>query len=297
MRETVAAYKTGWMRLCSEVMGINRRNLELIYPHNPRQNFPNVDDKIICKRLLEQGGISVPKTLALFDTQLSLRQGKKLLENLEQFALKPNAGSGGLGVVLIKEKKSSHFLCHDGQLLSAEDLFWHIQNIIAGVFSLDNLTDVAIIEELLEPDEDLAKLSYKGVPDVRIIVLKDKPVMAMLRLPTSKSKGKANLHQGALGVGVDLETGVTTNSIYQGEFNTHHPDTGMGLIGVQIPEWDPILEQSSKIPALVGLNYVGIDFVIDRRSGLKVLEVNARPGLQIQLANFKGLRPVVQEAV
>lgn len=278
-------------------MGINRRNLELIYPHNPRQNFPKVDDKILCKRLLEQGGISVPKTLALFDTQLSLRQGKGILNNLEQFALKPNAGAGGSGVILVKEKKDSHFLSHDGVLLSAEDLFWHTQNIIAGVFSLDNITDAAIIEELLEPDESLARLSYKGVPDVRIIVFKNRPIMAMLRLPTAKSKGKANLHQGALGVGVDLDTGVTTNAIYQGEFISHHPDSGVGLTGIKIPEWGIILEQSRKIPALVGLNYVGIDFVIDRRLGLKVLEVNARPGLQIQLANFKGLRPVIQEAL
>jgi len=297
MRLSYGAIKEGWQRLHSEVVGINRRNLELVYPNNPRPNFPNVDDKILCKRFLEQGGISVPKTLARFDSQLGLKKEREIIENLSEFALKPNAGSGGEGVILVKQRDGTHYVTHDSQRLTSEDLLWHAQNIIAGVFSLDNLTDAAVFEELLEPEETLAGVSYKGVPDIRVIVLKDRPILAMLRLPTAKSKGKANLHQGALGVGVDLETGKTTNAIYQGKFISQHPDSGKDLIGIQIPEWEKIMEQSRRIPALVGLNYVGIDFVLDRRQGLKVLEVNARPGLQIQLANFKGLRPLVENTL
>lgn len=41
-------------RPLSHIMGINRRNLELIFPHNPRRGFPMVDNKIRTKELLRR---------------------------------------------------------------------------------------------------------------------------------------------------------------------------------------------------------------------------------------------------
>ena len=40
---------------------------------------------------------------------------------------------------------------------------------------------------------------------------------------------------------------------------------------------------------MTGLGYLGVDMVIDRERGPLLLELNARPGLQIQVANQKGL--------
>jgi len=44
-----------------------------------------------------------------------------------------------------------------------------------------------------------------------------------------------------------------------------------------------------------------VDIVLDHKDGPKVLEINARPGLNIQIANQAGLRPrlekVLQEGV
>jgi hypothetical protein len=40
-----------------------------------------------------------------------------------------------------------------------------------------------------------------------------------------------------------------------------------------------------------GLGYIGADVVLDARRGPMVLELNARPGLAIQLANRAGLMP------
>jgi len=39
----------------------------------------------------------------------------------------------------------------------------------------------------------------------------------------------------------------------------------------------------------VGLGYLGVDLVINKNDGPLLLELNARPGLQIQIANRKGL--------
>jgi glutathione synthase/RimK-type ligase-like ATP-grasp enzyme len=46
---------------------------------------------------------------------------------------------------------------------------------------------------------------------------------------------------------------------------------------------------------IFGLGYLGVDIVIDRFQGPMVIEVNARPGLSIQLANAKGLKALMNE--
>ena len=60
---------------------------------------------------------------------------------------------------------------------------------------------------------ELAAITSEGVPDVRIVVYRGVPVMAMTRLPTLRSGGRANLHQGAVAAGIDLESGLTTHAI------------------------------------------------------------------------------------
>ncbi len=40
---------------------------------------------------------------------------------------------------------------------------------------------------------------------------------------------------------------------------------------------------------MTGLGYQGIDIVLDREQGPLILELNARPGLNIQIANRAGL--------
>ena len=40
---------------------------------------------------------------------------------------------------------------------------------------------------------------------------------------------------------------------------------------------------------MTGLGYLGVDVVIDREQGPLILELNARPGLAIQIANQSGL--------
>jgi hypothetical protein len=40
---------------------------------------------------------------------------------------------------------------------------------------------------------------------------------------------------------------------------------------------------------MTGLGYIGVDVVLDANHGPLLLELNARPGLAIQIANFQGL--------
>jgi alpha-L-glutamate ligase-like protein len=138
------------------------------------------------------------------------------------------------------------------------------------------------------------EISYQGVPDIRTIVFKGIPVMSMLRLPTQQSDGKANLHQGAIGVGIDLALGTTKHAVWHEQIVSHHPDTGHCITDIKIPFWEKILLLSSSCQALVNLDYIGVDIVLDANLGPLVLEMNARPGLSIQIANNQGLLPALR---
>lgn len=125
---------------------------------------------------------------------------------------------------------------------------------------------------------------------MRVIVFRGVPVMAMLRLPTSESDGKANLHTGGVGAGVDLSTGVTTHAVQHNQPVSEHPDFLTTLNGLQLPGWEQVLELSTDIAkAVPKLGYVGVDIVIDETRGPTLLELNARPGISVQIANRRGL--------
>jgi alpha-L-glutamate ligase-like protein len=154
---------------------------------------------------------------------------------------------------------------------------------------LSELPDKAFIEQRIFPHPLLAPLTWKGTPDIRIILYRSIPVMAMMRLPTRESAGRANIHQGAVGAGISIARGTTTSAVYRNRMITRHPDTGVLLRGVTIPGWQSLLESAQKLSRQIALAYIGIDFMLDEEEGHLVIEANARPGLSIQIANAAGL--------
>ena len=65
--------------------------------------------------------------------------------------------------------------------------------------------------------------------------------MAMSRLPTRMSDGKANLHQGAVGVGVRMSDGITSGGVLGNSLVDEHPDTGEIITGFQMPAWEQMM--------------------------------------------------------
>ena len=129
----------------------------------------------------------------------------------------------------------------------------------------------------------------EGLADIRIVVFRKKPVMAMMRIPTLKSQGRANLHQGGIGVSVNIETGITENAQFMKENIFTHPDSGAKITGIKVPFFSEMLKMCRLLPDEIKLDYLGFDFAVDRNRGPLILEVNARPGLEIQNINGKGL--------
>jgi alpha-L-glutamate ligase-like protein len=273
------------------IMGMNRRNISYISRYNDRSLFPLVDDKLKTKRLALEHQVRTPELLGVVDNQHDVIALGRLLAALPSFCMKPAKGSGGKGILVVSRAEDGSLHRSNGQLLELADIQRHASNILAGLFSLGGATDVAVIESLIQVDPVFHRFSFEGVPDMRIIVFRGFPVMAMMRLSCAASHGKANLHQGAVGVGIDISSGRAVRAVRKDKPIQVHPDTGQDLLALRVPQWPELLELACACYDMTGLGYLGVDLVLDRDKGPMLLELNARPGLSIQVANGCGLLP------
>jgi alpha-L-glutamate ligase-like protein len=272
------------------VLGMNARNLSYIGPNNSRKAIDLANDKLRSKAVLKAAGIPVPEVYGVIKNRQELESfdWEKLPKS---FVLKPNRGMGGEGIKIIYGKKNENkWILSEGRIVEVEDLRNHIFNIFDGFFSLYGGEDIAFFEERVKIYHSLKPYSFRGVPDIRVIVYNNVPVMAMLRLSTKESGGKANLHQGGVGVGIDIATGITTQAIQHDRLTEKTPDTKLKLSGIRIPYWKEILKIAIRCQQASGLGYIGVDIAIDKEKGPVVLEINAHAGLSIQIANLAPLK-------
>jgi alpha-L-glutamate ligase-like protein len=271
------------------VLGINERNADYIQPNNPRSRFPCVDNKLLTKKLCVENNIPTPQTYAVVDRFGAIAGLPDTLLSNPDFVIKPARGAGGRGIMVVNGHDGTAFRGSGGTEYSSDDLKYHLSMVLSGLYSLGGQADVAIVEQRIVTHPAFADISYGGTPDIRIIVYRGAPVMGMLRLPTSTSGGRANLHQGAVAAGVDLKTGRTFGGVCHNQAVTRHPDTHQPIEGFRIPDWSRTVDCAVRLAKATGLGYVGIDQVIDSSDGPMILEANARPGLSIQVANRSGL--------
>jgi alpha-L-glutamate ligase-like protein len=215
----------------------------------------------------------------------------ELIGDLSEFVIKPACGAGGRGIMVIAERDGASFITPGGRVVSWSDVHYHLSTILSGLYSLGAQMDNAIVEQRIIIHPALVRIAVGGTPDVRVILYKHVPVMAMVRLPTTQSGGRANLHQGAVAAAVHLLTGRTFGGVCKNRTITRHPDTNELIAGFEIPQWKDLLAASMRLSEALGLGYLGVDFVVDVESGPVVLEANARPGLAIQVAHGRGLLP------
>ena len=275
------------------VVGMNQRNISYISRYNKRSLYPLVDNKLMTKHIAVEHKVNTPKLIGAIRDQHDIQNLLQILGTASEFCIKPAQGSGGKGRLVIKDRNmdTGHFIKSSGEEMSMHDVSRHLTNILAGLFSLGGRQDIALIEELIHFDNVFSGFSYDGVPDTRVIVFKGFPVMCMMRLSTSASDGKANLHQGAVGVGICVRTGRAVRAVQFNEPIEFHPDTDKRLSDLKVPHWRQVLELASSCYEMSGLGYIGTDIVLDRDKGPMLLELNARPGLSIQICNNAGLLP------
>jgi alpha-L-glutamate ligase-like protein len=279
------------------VLGMNRRNHDFTMQYNSRHFYPRADNKLETKRLCEAAGIPTAQVLGVARFQAQIRLLLDKLDERSDFVLKPAHGAMGNGILVIRERRDRDYLLAGGAVVGRERLAHHMSSILSGMFSLGGKPDVAFAEERLTVHPELARVVTDGVPDIRFVIFQGVPVMAMTRLPTSRSGGRANLHHGAVGAGIDLRTGRTTHAVLDGEVVTHHPDSQEPLLDLPLPDFERALTIAVEATTATQLGYVGADVVVDANHGALILELNARPGLAIQVANQTGLAPRLEEIV
>jgi alpha-L-glutamate ligase-like protein len=277
------------------VLGMNFRNAACILDHNPRSLYPLVDDKLRMHALCRRIGVPTPAVYAEVGYHSMLGRLPELLGDREDFVIKPNRGSAGRGVLVVVGRAGSRYVRHNGQRLGGDQIRQHLSDILSGMYSLGGRPDKAIVQQRIRLHPAFEAVAYKGIPDIRVVLYRNEPAMAMLRLPTRASNGRANLHQGGIGVGVELVSGLTHHAVQRNHFALAHPDTGAPVVGMRVPCWDEVLQMSRRVAEAVGLGYIGVDIVIDADEGPMLLEANARPGLAIQIANARGLLPRLAE--
>lgn len=277
------------------VLGMNSRNYDIIAKYNKRSLYPLVDDKVQTKKLANSIDINTPHMIGLVEHQYEVKDLLQQIEGHSEFVIKPAHGSEGKGVLVITHYENGIFTTTSGRVLTFKEVYQHVSNILSGLYSLGGQYDVALIEELVHFTDVFKNFSYQGIPDVRLIVYKGYPALAMTRLATRESSGRANLHQGAVGVGLSIKTGKAVQAVSHNLPIAIHPDTGADLMKLQIPLWKEHLLIGAQAYEMTGLGYLGADIVLDKDRGPMMLELNARPGLSVQIANGKGLQPILQK--
>jgi len=271
-----------------EILGINERNMEYVYHFNPKKHFALADDKIKCKEVLHAQSIACAETYGIIKKVGDIPSVMNAMNQYNSIAIKPANGSGGGGILILKKDNDGPWNS-SGKALSDQEIYTHLARIMMGMYSFGS-SDHVLIEQCIVPHSFFGEIYSAGVPDFRVILLNDRPIMSMLRVPTDRSDGKANLHQGGLGIGIDMKNGILKRAFDGKVYHDIHPDNGNQILGKEIPTWSALLTLSIQTSVSFPLNYLGIDIVIDEKHGPMVMEINVRPGLGIQLANQQGLK-------
>lgn len=283
----------------SDILGMNARNHLYQAKYNKGKAKRIAGSKLLTKKILRKAKLGVPQLYRIFRTEKAV--DKFDFSRLpESFVVKPSQGLGGEGIWVVETGGTfaGEWVTVDQKTVTTADLKLHIKDILSGKYSMFDLPDAAFIEERVEVHPRFKPIAFQGTPDIGVLVFNRVPVMAFLRLPTKESHGKANMFQGAIACGIDMATGVTTKAVKHTSEVNFFPGSRRRLRGVRIPRWDRVLRLAVKAAEIVGLGYCRVDIALQPRktktgklkSKPMVLEVNAQPGLKIQLSNEEGLR-------
>lgn len=283
------------LKKSDRILGINERNIDYIKKYNDRSAKRVANNKIVTKEILKKADIPATKILKIVKDHNDLNNFD-FSDLPRSFVIKPVNGIEGGGILIVyNTDKKGDFVCAQSKKYTQEQMLAHMQDILEGKYSHSYIPDEVLFEERVRPHKKFRPYTFKGTPDIRVIIFRRVPVMAMVRWPTEDSEGKANLAQGGVGSGIDMSTGVTTHSIKSsrtGVFTNidHVANSRERYSGFKIPYWDRILKYAVRASVASGLGFCAVDFLIDRDLGPLVVELNARPGLSIQLANNDGLK-------
>lgn len=274
------------MKLFSHgILGMNARNLCYIKTKNSDESISLADSKMKTKHFLSSRGIPFAETYIIISSQQELNHFLFKSLKSDRFVIKPNKGSWWKGILIVKKEDEDAYKIQD-EIWTEDELRLHMVDILRGSFSLHGPSDTVVIEELLTPWVDFAHYCKYWLADIRIIVYNYVPITAMIRMPTIHSGWKANLAQGGIGLWLNIANWQVISLFQNKKTYTHtFPSEFEKLKEKYIPFWDNILLYSSQVQMYTKLGYLALDWVITK-NWPRLLEINARAGLEIQNVNL-----------
>lgn len=270
------------------ILGQNERNLKYIKPNNTSFAKYLADSKLRTKEFLYNKWVAVPETFFVISEHSQIKD-LDFTAFIPPFVIKPNLGFGWKGILIINEIDSlGNYVTNSWEVFSKVDLIKHFNEILDWFYSLSWNRDKVIIEQKIELEPSIELIGKYGLPDVRVVVYNKIPVMAMLRIPTPNSKGKANLHSWACWAGIDISNGKLTHITQFDKYIKSVPGI-WDVRWLELPNWDDVLSLCVKLQEITWIWYLACDIVFDKEKGPLLLEVNLRPWLNVQIANKAAL--------
>lgn len=298
---------------------MNQRNNIYVKEFNPDRGIRLANNKEQTKKFLSQRSIPVPKTFIHIKTRQEWFHFDAWELPVKSFVVKPNKGSKWQGIFVVNdyrkreniqtkkttlgkinlyEKQIEDFgyeFSIGGKRINEIDFKKKAGGIFQGLFSSLGKPDTMLVEDKLIPWAEFELFCQYGLADLRIIMFNLVPVIAMLRVPTKESGGKANLAQGGIGLGVDVVTGKINTLYWQGKsYTSAFPEEWSQFKNKKIPYRQEILEYSANAQYFVNSWYLGMDWVVTSKWP-KLLEINARAWLEIQNITGKSLLNIMKK--
>ena len=146
------------MAVSKLVLGMNARNYLFIKTHNSRRAKKIADNKILTKEVCYTNDVPTPLLITKFNNLQTARQFDwSTLPS--QFVLKPAAGYGGGGIMVIRKWNGNTGKTSENINVTSKDLESHVFDILEGAFSLSNFPDTAFVEALVTPHSTSKKLA------------------------------------------------------------------------------------------------------------------------------------------
>lgn len=294
----------------------NARNLLYIRKFNDKKAIRLANNKLETKRFLWERWIPFAKTYAVIKNRKELAKFNFLNLQKKEFVIKPNHWSKGKWIYICKTleekpeikkrtwlqtlfKKSfwedNYYISTWKKAVGETEFKRYLTDIISGKHSMTTWDDRIIVEEILRPWEAFKDFCEFGLADIRVIVFNLVPVAAMIRIPTDKSGGKANLAAGWIWLGIEVWTGKITSMLFKWKIYTKKfPEKFKHFQYKEIPFRNDILFLSSKIQYFVNLWYLALDRVITN-DWPKLLEINARAWLEVQKITWTKLKKTLEK--
>lgn len=295
----------------------NARNLLYIKKFNNKKSIRLANNKLETKRFLWERGIPFAKTYAVIKDRKELTKFNFLNLPKNEFVIKPNHWSKWNWIYIcktleekpeIQNKKTwlntlfkmgfledRYFICIWKKTVGEIEFKRYLTDIITWKHSMTTWDDKIIVEEILRPWEAFKEFCEFWLADIRVIVFNLVPVAAMIRIPTDKSDGKANLAAGWIWLWIEVWTGKITSMLFKWKIYTKtFPEKFKHFQHKQIPFRNDILFHSSKIQYFVNLWYLALDRVITN-TWPKLLEINARAWLEVQKITWTKLKKTLEK--